>query len=148
MTDLLGLNYLNLVLCEYKLVVLKFSGVVTMEMKKILGILLAVCFLMSVTAAAVSAGNVDHTVGNNKDKDKDKDKKDYKKEDKKEDKKKDDGKKWGDDRHKKVEFKWKCHTEYKRVLVKIIYKHHGKPIKIYKWKAFKVCKKVPVYNHR
>ena len=28
------------------------------QMKKILGILLAVCFLMSVTAAAVSAGSV------------------------------------------------------------------------------------------
>src|SRR5664280_53428 len=30
-----------------------------MEMKKILGILLAVCFLMSVTVAAVSAGTVE-----------------------------------------------------------------------------------------
>jgi len=105
-----------------------------MEMKKILGILLAVCFLMSVTAAAVSAGVPDAKYNGNKDK----------KDDKKDDKKKDDGKKWGDDRNKKVEFKWKCHTEYKRVLVKIIYKHHGKPIKILKY-----VKKVPVYRgHR
>ncbi len=124
-----------------------------MEMKKILGILLAVCFLMSVTAAAVSAGTSENKWNGNKDK-KDDNKKDdrNKKDDEKkwgDDKKKDDGKKWGDDRHKKVEYKWKCHTEYKRVLVKIIYKHHGKPIKIYKWKAFKVCKKVPVYGgHR
>ena|SRR5665647_1383402 len=34
-----------------------------MEMKKILGILLAVCFLMSVTAAAVSAGGNDKQQG-------------------------------------------------------------------------------------
>jgi Ni/Co efflux regulator RcnB len=106
-----------------------------MEMKKILGILLAVCFLMSVTAAAVSAGDNRDNNWNGKDK-------------------KDDGKKWGDKddkwgNHNKPKFVWKCHTEYKRVLVKIIYKHHGKPIKIYKWKAFKVCKKVPVFRgHR
>ena len=51
------------------------------------------------------------------------------------------------DRHKKVEYKWKCHTEYKKKLVKIIYKHHGKhPIKIYKWKAVKVCYRVPVHH--
>jgi Ni/Co efflux regulator RcnB len=114
-----------------------------MEMKKILGILLAVCFLMSVTAAAVSAGESQEKYGgkdkyNNYDKDKN-----YGK-----DKNYDKDKNYGD-RHKKVEYKWKCHTEYKRVLVKIIYKHHGKPIKIYKWKAFKVCKKVPVFRgHR
>jgi len=104
-----------------------------MEMKKILGILLAVCFLMSVTAAAVSAGVPSKDSGWN-----DKDK--YNK---------NDGKNWGD--HNKPKFVWKCHTEYKKKLVKIIYKHHGKPIKIYKWKAVKVCYKVPVhhgYGHR
>ena len=52
-----------------------------MKMKKILGILLAVCFLMSVTAAAVSAGENQEKDGgkdkyNNygKDKNNDKDK--------------------------------------------------------------------------
>ena len=92
-----------------------------MKMNKIIGILLAVCFLMSVTAAAVSAAKENNNYGgkDNNYGGKDKNFNDYN----------------------------KCHTEYKRVLVKIIYKHHGKPIKIYKWKAFKVCK--PVYRgHR
>ncbi|OEU43737.1 hypothetical protein BGV40_02485 [Methanosarcina sp. Ant1] len=111
-----------------------------MKMNKIIGILLAVCFLLSVTVAAVSAGASpaagygDKTNGykeNNNDK-------------------------WGggghgghDDKwdgHGKKKWVWKCHTEYKKKLVKIIYKHHGKPIKIYKWKAVKVCYKVPVHH--
>jgi Ni/Co efflux regulator RcnB len=113
-----------------------------MEMKKILGILLAVCFVMSVTAAAVSAGDSrDNQQGPQKDG------KDFKKGDNKGPVKFEQHKKFND--YKKPKFVWKCHTEYKRVLVKIIYKHHSKPIKIYKWKAFKVCKKVPVFRgHR
>jgi len=39
-----------------------------MQMKKILGILLAVCFLMSVTVAAVSAGEVKPIEKNGRDK--------------------------------------------------------------------------------
>ena len=107
-----------------------------MKMNKIIGILLAACFLMSVTVAAVSATAPEKgKYGKENERQWGGDDNNYKD-------------KWGD--HHKPKFVWKCHTEYKKKLVKIIYKHHDrKPIKIYKWKAVKVCYKVPVHHgHR
>jgi Ni/Co efflux regulator RcnB len=74
-------------------------------MKKTLGILLAVCFVLSVTAAAASAGASDYR-DNDKKVDDHKDKKDYK--DKKVDKK--------DKKDKKAKKVWmKGHSQKKKV---------------------------------
>jgi hypothetical protein len=110
----------------------KYCGVEKMQMKRILGILLALCFLMSVTAAAVSADPV-MKIGDDK---KTGDKKigDDKKmgDDKKtgDDKKREDDKKRNDEKFKHKHF-FKGHWETKLVKTFIGFKH-GKPVYVYK----------------
>jgi len=99
-----------------------------MEMKKILGILLAVCFLMSVTVAAVSAGTVEK-VGYKNGKDKRMDEEHNKKNEEKnkrmkEDerkrkeesdrKKRDEDRKWKENNDRKKREEQKRHNEKKR----------------------------------
>lgn len=95
-----------------------------MQIKKILGILLAFCFLMSVTAAAVSAAP--DNMRTDKDKLKIIDPREDKKKD--DDKKRDDNKKRDDDKKRdndrdrmkrghfeKGHFEWKLVKEYKKI---------------------------------
>jgi|SRR5664280_1081048 Ni/Co efflux regulator RcnB len=112
-----------------------------MQMKKILGILLAVCFLMSVTAAAVSAGPVAEFKKNDdghgkkvddKKKDDDKAKKD--REDKARKDREDKARKDKDKKFNKG--KWiRGHFETKVVKKFIGFGKHHKPI--YKYKLIK-----------
>jgi hypothetical protein len=79
-------------------------------MKKILGILLALCFVLSVTAASAAAGE-DHNYKKDK-------KDDYKKELKGEGK--------GKYGHKYIKWIWVPGHFEKKVIKKVIYKHHQK----------------------
>jgi len=110
-----------------------------MQMKKILGILLAVCFLMSVTAAAVSA-DVNNNVGPNKGKGGDRDDNRFKN---------------GDRHDKKIEKKVivlkvvKIRNGIKKlVLTKYTLKSHGRVIKVWSTKEWVVVKFNEHYNGR
>ena len=123
-----------------------------MQMKKIIGILLAVSFLMSVTAAAVSAGPIYDNNGRIKDNGhdqigekekarKDKEEKDRKDREEKDRKDKEEKSRKDRDDKKRHDDKFKPKGHWKIIKVKHVAWKHGHK---FVWFTFK---KVFVYNH-